>query len=406
MVSEQLQATTALEARGVQINYLVVKHHYTSLKEFALAALKGNLKKANIFTALDQVGFCVRRGETVGLIGRNGSGKSTLLKACAGIISPAQGQIIRRGSLTSLIELGAGFDSELSAEENIYLSCMLMGFDRRLISESVDRIFEFAELEDFRKFPVKTFSSGMYARLGFACATLIDADIILIDEVLAVGDEAFQLKCLKHMQALKDSGRSIVFVSHDLGTVQSFCDRVYVLEAGQVAYEGDPKTGVDKLRSLLLPEKHVQVIGDLSRGLDIQVQERPNVDLPDCDLILDFTIARNLEVYDWKLQIFGFGQQKPLLMVRPDDVKDWQHTGSIDVITSDIHNLYRIKFRRFPLQGGEFMAYLTLLESGAEIAHVARGFRFYPNQVVNHEERGILNLSSVFSSSPQFQTLV
>ncbi|RYZ89642.1 MAG: ABC transporter ATP-binding protein, partial [Proteobacteria bacterium] len=320
MEENLIQKEHLLTARDIRIDYLVIQHRYTSIKELLIAAVRGKLRKTDKFSAVKAVDFDLFRGETVGLIGRNGSGKSTLLKACADILSPSAGTINRFGTLTSLIELGAGFDGELSAEENVYLSCMLMGFDRELISKNLDRIFAFAELEKFRTFPVKTFSSGMHARLGFACATLIDADIILIDEVLAVGDEAFQLKCLKHMQNLKDAGRSIVFVSHDLGTVQTFCDRVYVLEAGEIIYQGDPKIAVERLRSVLLPERHKKNIGDLSEGLKIVFGGFANSEVNRSDFSFSFEIKKSLMQFSWKFQIFGFGQGKPLIIFRSSEL--------------------------------------------------------------------------------------
>lgn len=393
-------APVALKVDSVKIDYLLMQHRYTSLKELAMAALRGKVRKAEKFSALKSVSFELHRGETLGLIGRNGSGKSTLLKACAGIITPASGTIQRNGTLTSLIELGAGFDGELSAEENVYLTCMLMGFDKKLIAENIDRIFDFAELQNFRTFPVKSFSSGMHARLGFACATLIDADIILIDEVLAVGDEAFQLKCLKHMLKLKESGRSIVFVSHDLGIVQSFCDRTLVLDAGLEVFDGDPKEGVEKLRSLLLPENYRSKIGDLSEGMKIEVDKYIVANSGIDEFDLRFSLKDSLKDYSWKFQIFGYGQQKPLLLIKSENIGKPEYSEFIHHSKSGGFDVFHLKFSQFPFQGGEFMSHLALMDGEKEISHVARGFRLYPSQTVDHEEYGILNIKACSVAVP------
>jgi|GEM_PF-3466821 len=397
--------TIALESQDLTIDYIVTKHRYTSLKEFVLATLSGRRVKAETFTALKNVNLQLHRGETLGLIGRNGSGKSTLLKALADIIKPRVGSVTRRGTITSLIELGAGFDGELTAEENIYLSCMLMGFDRKMITRNVDRIFEFAELNAFRKFPVKTFSSGMYARLGFACATMIDADIILIDEVLAVGDEAFQLKCLQHMQKLKNSGRSIIFVSHDLGTVQTFCDRVCVLDAGRIMHDGGAAEGVELLRSLLQREIQSPTIKNLSSQLMLKpheyYQEGENRD----DFAIEYRIDKSLRNLPRKFQIFGFGQSKPLLLIREAEVEFLQKKGlaTLKDEDGDLHGL--IRFPRFPFQPGEFMLFLTIEDAGEELGHIARGFRFFSHQSEVNEERGILDIASYYRKAVS-QTLV
>jgi ABC-type polysaccharide/polyol phosphate transport system ATPase subunit len=396
--------TVALEAQGLTIDYIVTRHRYTSLKEFVLATLAGRRVKSECFTALKDVSIQLRRGETLGLIGRNGSGKSTLLKTLAGIVTPRTGTVRRLGTITSLIELGAGFDGELTAEENVYLSCMLMGFDRKLISRNVDRIFEFAELEAFRKFPVKTFSSGMYARLGFACATLIDADIILIDEVLAVGDEAFQLKCLQHMQKLKDSGRSIVFVSHDLGTVQTFCDRVCVLDAGKLVHDGAAAEGVECLRSLLQRDSPNASLKNFSTQLKLKTYEYFDNGQGVDDFAIEYVIDKNLSAFPWKLQIFGFGQSKPLLLIRQAEL-EFLKTQDLATETKEsgtIHGFIRIP--SFPFQPGEFMLFLTVENEGEEVGHIARGFRFFAHKSEVNEERGILDIASCFRK-PISQTL-
>ncbi len=224
---------------------------FSSLKEFVVSKIKGERRKINHFQALNDVSIDVRNGECVGLIGHNGCGKSTLLKVLAGILPPSHGKVGHVGRMTSLIELGAGFDSELGAVDNIYLACSLMGFSRQEIRSKIDEIIDFAGLRDFLDFPIKNYSSGMAARLGFSCATIVRPDILLVDEVLAVGDEAFQHKCFEKISGLKKDRKGIILVTHDMSAVQTFCDRVYVLDHGSLVFSGNVEDGIAKYRELL-----------------------------------------------------------------------------------------------------------------------------------------------------------
>jgi len=240
-----------LSASGVSVNFLIPSRRFGSFKEYVLARLKREKLEHREFTALRDVCINLYPGECIGLIGHNGSGKSTFLKVIAGILKPTSGNVISTGRMTSLIELGAGFDSELTAADNIYLSCTLMGITQREIKSSIDSIIAFAELAGFIDFPIKNYSSGMTARLGFACATVIEPEILLVDEVLAVGDERFQEKCFARIRELKSKGKGIIIVSHDANAIKAFCDRVYVLHHGEVKYEGQVGPGIDKYRELM-----------------------------------------------------------------------------------------------------------------------------------------------------------
>ena len=192
------------------------------------------------FWALQDVGFEVTRGSSVGIIGRNGAGKSTLLKLLAGITSPTRGRLVIDGRVAALIEVGSGFHPELTGRENVLLSGAILGMRRREIAAKLPRILEFAGVERFKDTPVKRYSSGMYVRLGFAIAAHLEPDILLVDEVLAVGDAEFQLKCLERIEELRRAGTTIVFISHDLTTVERLCDHVVLLEGGRVAAQGEP----------------------------------------------------------------------------------------------------------------------------------------------------------------------
>jgi ABC-type polysaccharide/polyol phosphate transport system ATPase subunit len=193
-----------------------------------------------IFEALRHVSFRVRKGEAVGIVGRNGSGKSTILKVAAGVYEPSEGSVHTHGTIAPLIELGAGFHHELTGRENILLNGLLLGLSKRQVKAREERIIEFAELGDFIDSPVKQYSSGMYMRLAFSVATEVDPDILIIDEILGVGDGAFQEKCFERMQRFREAGKTILLVTHSMEQVRTLCDRAFLVRAGQVAEDGPP----------------------------------------------------------------------------------------------------------------------------------------------------------------------
>ncbi len=238
----------AIEVRDVRKVY----RHYGRRKTFGTlksALLSGSvlrqLKADEVFEALKGVSFDVAAGTTFGIIGRNGSGKSTMLKLIAGIGKPTSGQVTVRGRVSALIELGAGFHPEISGRENVFINGMMLGLSKRQIASRFDEIVAFAELEDFIDAPVKTYSSGMYMRLGFAVAIHVDPDVLLVDEVLAVGDEAFTHKCFDKLAEFRRRGRTILLVTHSLDLVTRFCDEALWLDAGVARAQGDPKRVVD-----------------------------------------------------------------------------------------------------------------------------------------------------------------
>src|SRR5512142_2078567 len=204
-----------------------------------------DLQPSETFQALKDVSFAVPRGSTFGVIGRNGSGNSTALKLVAGITKPTEGHVHVEGRISALIELGAGFHPEISGRENVFINGIMLGLTKREITRRFDEIVEFAELKEFIDAPVKTYSSGMYMRLGFAVAIHVDPDVLLIDEVLAVGDESFTHKCLDKFAEFKRRGKTILLVTHSLGLVERFCDEALWLDAGEVRAQGDPKRVVD-----------------------------------------------------------------------------------------------------------------------------------------------------------------
>jgi ABC-2 type transport system ATP-binding protein len=202
------------------------------------------------FWALRDIDLSIASGSTVGLIGHNGSGKSTLLKVVGGIIDPTAGTVSRRGRLAALLELGAGFHPDLTGRENVYLNAAILGLGRQETRASFDEIVAFSGVESFIDTAVKFYSSGMYVRLAFAVAVHVDPDLLLIDEVLAVGDEAFQRRCLEKIEEFQGDGRTIVFVSHSADQVNRVCDRVVVLDHGGMVFDGKPADGLQALRDL------------------------------------------------------------------------------------------------------------------------------------------------------------
>lgn len=196
--------------------------------------------KAKFFNALEDVTFHVNKGEVVGLIGSNGAGKSTLLKVVSGVMKPTKGKVTVNGNIAPMIELGAGFDGELTARENIYLNGAILGYSKEFLDEKFDEIVEFSELKDFLDAPVKNFSSGMTAKLAFSIATIVDPEILIVDEILSVGDIKFQEKSRNKMMSMINGGTTVLYVSHSLESIRELCTRVVWLEHGKIKMMGDP----------------------------------------------------------------------------------------------------------------------------------------------------------------------
>ena len=249
----------AISARDLTKSYrkYLHKNQFTTLKSAIVSgSLIRDLQASDLFTALDHVSFDIPRGCTYGVLGENGSGKSTTLKLLAGITKPTSGTLQVNGRVSALIELGAGFHPEISGRENVVINGVMLGLSRAEISKRFDEIVEFAEMRDFIDAPVKTYSSGMYARLGFAVAIHVDPDILLIDEVLAVGDEAFTRKCLEKIGEFRRRGKTIVIVTHSLGLVEKMCDEALWLRKGRAVDSGDPKRVVDAYLSFVAGQEN------------------------------------------------------------------------------------------------------------------------------------------------------
>ena len=239
--------TPAIELVRVSKSYRrFAGHHFLTLKSALLQrSILRDLQPSETLPALTDVSFTVAKGATYGVIGRNGSGKSTALKLVAGITKPTSGTVRVEGRISALIELGAGFHPEISGRENVFINGIMLGLSKRQIQARFDEIVDFAELREFIDAPVKTYSSGMYMRLGFAVAIHVDPDVLLVDEVLAVGDEAFTHKCLDKFAEFRRRGRTILLVTHSLGLVERFCDEALWLDGGRASMHGDPRRIVD-----------------------------------------------------------------------------------------------------------------------------------------------------------------
>jgi ABC-type polysaccharide/polyol phosphate transport system ATPase subunit len=258
--------------------------HKNQLRTLKSALLTGSvladLAPEDTFTALEDVSFEVARGSTFAVIGENGSGKSTLLKLVAGITQPTQGSVVVAGRVSALIELGAGFHPEISGRENVAINAIMLGLTRKELERSYDAIVDFAELRDFIDAPVKTYSSGMYMRLGFAVAVHANPDVLLIDEVLAVGDEAFTRKCLDKVSEFRRRGKTILFVTHSLGLVEKMCDDVLWLNHGRSQGRGDPKRVVDEYLTYVAGGEEA-LLRSRSASDTASAEATPTTDAPD-----------------------------------------------------------------------------------------------------------------------------
>lgn len=239
-----------IDIQQATMDFRVQHENINSLKEFFVNLLKGKLQYDH-FRAVDQVNIQIKRGEVCGIIGRNGAGKSTLLKMIAGVLAPTGGTIKTGGNIAPMLELGAGFDQDLTARENIYLNGAILGYSKEFLNKKFDNIVEFSELKTFIDQPVRTFSSGMMMRLAFSIATQIDPEVLIVDEILSVGDSHFRQKSERRMREMMGGGTTVLMVSHVLGQIRSMCDHVIWLDHGKVIMDGDAKTVCDAYEGLI-----------------------------------------------------------------------------------------------------------------------------------------------------------
>jgi ABC-2 type transport system ATP-binding protein len=364
----------AIEVADVSKRFRVYRDKPTSLKQRVLSSRS----KAEDFWALRDIALDVGEGSTFGLIGHNGSGKTTLLKCVAGILRPTSGTIRQRGRLAALLELGAGFHPELTGRENVYLNASFLGLSRKQTDAAFDDIVAFAELETFIDNEVKFYSSGMLVRLGFAVAVHVDPDVLLIDEVLAVGDEAFQAKCLDRIRAFQRDGRTIVIVTHALDTVIEICDRAAMLHHGVLHAIGMPSDVVREMRYVLLgvtdpnfvPEEgtreaeiaEVQIVrpngsseGAILRGdpMTIVIDVRQNEPLDDLDV--DFAVldgATNHAVLDARtsragLDLGRFDKKRVRFRIQGFPYEPGKYWVTVGLSNRSTGHLYHVQTQRY-----------------------------------------------------------
>ena len=259
----------------INITNLVKEYKmYARKKDRLLEAILPNYKKHSTFRAMDNLNLEMKKGEVLGILGKNGAGKSTLLKMITGVVIPTSGTIEVKGKISSLLELGAAFNPDLTGIENIYQHGQVMGLTEEQIKVKEKEIIEFADIGDHLYQPVKTYSSGMFARLAFACAINVEPDILIVDEVLSVGDIAFQLKCFKKFEQFKNSGKTIIFVTHNIADVLKNCNRAIIIENGKKTFDGDVKTGVEKYKKII-----VGISEDEEKIEEIEKDEKNNLEI-------------------------------------------------------------------------------------------------------------------------------
>jgi len=363
----------AIEVDGISKKFRLYRERPTSLK----ARLISSRTSAEDFWALHDVAFTMERGTSLGLIGHNGSGKTTLLKVIAGILRPTSGTVRTRGRIAALLELGAGFHPDLTGRENVYLNASFLGLSRKHTTRAYDDIVAFAELEDFMDNQVKFYSSGMLVRLGFAVAVHVDPDILLIDEVLAVGDEGFQARCLDRVRQFQRDGRTIVLVTHALDTVREICDRAVMLHHGRIHAAGAPDEVVRELRYVLLrrdpafiPEEGTREVeiasveliredGSTDRpvrpgeALTIQTDVKANEAVDDLDVSFAVYDWRNHPVCDGSTTRSGAvmdrfeGKKRVRFALRSVPVEAGKYWVTVGLSSRDSGRLYHVQTQRY-----------------------------------------------------------
>lgn len=235
-----------IEVHNVSMRFNLAREKVDNIKEYIVRSISGKRNKIDEFWALEDINFNVIKGESLALVGANGSGKSTLLKIICGILTPTKGSVIANGSIAPLIELGAGFDMQLTGRENVFLNGAILGYSRKTMQERYEEIVDFSELGEFIEVPVKNYSSGMIARLGFSCATSVRPDILIVDEILGVGDKRFQDKCQKRMEKIMGAGTTVILVSHSESAVRKICTKAAWLDHGRLMFIGDTTEAIER----------------------------------------------------------------------------------------------------------------------------------------------------------------
>jgi len=394
-----MDAPEIIRVRGASKRFVLRKDN--SLKERIIGFGRAGRRHREDFWALRDVDLTVYAGETVGLIGHNGSGKSTLLKLIGGVLDPTEGTVEHRGRLAALIELGAGFHPDLTGRENVYLNAALLGMSIEQTEARFDEIVRFSEIDDFSDTQVKFYSSGMFVRLAFAVAIHSDPDILLIDEVLAVGDEAFQRKCMDKIQEFKSEGVAIVYVSHSLGSVQDLCDRVVLLDHGSTRHIGDTREGIRRFRELLhyrqdaSPEvgsPHIREVTAYGEGAEPGAPLRPGQ-----DLFIQIEVAGVASLSEWTCTIAILDAQSHVVFGAND------RGGDDGKWLSAVPDRSMITFRLTapPLADGRYFINASLIRREPHGRHIDDAVEAASFEVVSETSTyGVVRIDSVARIEP------
>ncbi|REC32100.1 teichoic acid ABC transporter ATP-binding protein [Enterococcus pseudoavium] len=363
----------------IEINHLTKKYDmYKKPSDRLKEALSLTRKTYHeVFYALNDVNIEVKKGEMIGFIGENGSGKSTILKIITGVLTPSAGEVKIIGNIAALLELGSGFNPEYSGYENIFLNGMVLGFSREEMQEKVDDIINFADIGDHLYQPVKTYSSGMFVRLAFAVAINVDPDILIVDEALAVGDLEFQLKCMEKFTELRNAGKTILFVSHDVNAVRRFCDRVYWLKNGVVEAEGETMEITETYENFLKKKSLKTVDRDNSTSEEFSaydIVEVKSAELLDGDLQpLEIVEQDSKVVVKVTYNVKDDSIKQPVLGVAIRTVDNNYVCGLNTLLDEESipwkkgENIFYLEYEKMALLGGEYYFDVALFEENATV---------------------------------------
>lgn len=363
----------------IEINHLTKKYDmYKKPSDRLKEALSPTRKTYHeVFYALNDVNVEVKKGEMIGFIGENGSGKSTILKIITGVLTPSEGEVKIEGNIAALLELGSGFNPEYSGYENIFLNGMVLGFSREEMMDKVDDIINFADIGDHLYQPVKTYSSGMFVRLAFAVAINVDPDILIVDEALAVGDLEFQLKCMEKFTELRNAGKTILFVSHDVNAVRRFCDRVYWLKNGVVEAEGETMDITENYENFLKKKSLKTIDRDNSTSEDFSaydIVEVKSAELLNGDLQpLEIIEQDSKVVVKVTYNVKDDSIKKPVLGVAIRTVDNNYVCGLNTLLDEESipwkkgENVFYLEYEKMALLGGEYYFDVAVFEENATV---------------------------------------
>ena len=422
------------ENTAIKVQNLTKVYHLYDKPQDRLKEALNPFKKSyhHDFYALNDVSFEIKKGETVGIVGKNGAGKSTLLKMITGVLTQSSGEIYTNGKIASLLELGAGFNPEMTGYENIYLNGTLMGFSKEEMDPKIDAILEFADIGEFIYQPVKMYSSGMFARLAFSVSINVDPDILIVDEALSVGDLAFQMKCFKKFQNFQEEGRTILFVTHALDTVIRYCSRGIVIDGGQKVYEGTSKDAVDSFKKILsgdfyeedLERKKQHIQKNHEEGLlKDAFEEHKEIDIYGNNKahIFDYGIldenANPSDILDYSSEFtivmkvkFNESIENPIFAFTLKDARGLEITGTNThmkhIVTGTYHkgDILTVKFKqKANLQLGKYalsLGCVNLNEKGVEVYNRIYDAMLF--EIIGSEQMvGFYDLQSIISVVPK-----